>query len=141
MKQAVRHTLTALLLTIVTAAGSAFAQSGTVIKVNIPFDFSFGDQTFPAGNYSLVQPAQHFLALRDDRARVIASSFTRAVESFTTAPSSKLMFRSVDGQKVLVQVWPHDNTAGEELPNSTNRNTSSYLAKHRSLDAGGGRQP
>jgi hypothetical protein len=56
-----------LMLLIASAAGSANAQSAQSIKVNIPFAFSFADKTFPAGNYSLFEPLQHFLVLRDAR--------------------------------------------------------------------------
>jgi hypothetical protein len=55
--------LTSLLLFVVYSAGSALAQSTAVIKVNIPFEFSLGDRTFQPGDYSLVQPMQHFLGL------------------------------------------------------------------------------
>ena len=138
MKQLITRTLAALLLTIVWAAGTAHAQSGTVIKVNIPFEFNFGDKAFPAGEYSLVQPLtfyQHFLALRDARGQTIASLFTNGVESFEASATSKLTFRSVDGQKVLSEVWQQYHNSGEQL-NSTNTSTRSYVAKHRSSEAG-----
>src|SRR5262249_41848104 len=76
MKQFVTRTLTSLLLIVVWAAGSAYAQSSAVIRVNIPFDFSVGSQDFPAGKYSVVQPLQHFVVLRNDRGQSIAAAFT-----------------------------------------------------------------
>ena len=138
MKQLMKHTVAALLLTIVWAAGTAHAQAPTVIKVNIPFEFNFGDKTFPAGDYSLVRPLtfyQHFLVLRDARGQSIASSFTNAVESSTDSATSKVTFRSVDGQKVLSEVWQQYRNSGEEM-NSADTNTRSYVAKRRSSEVG-----
>lgn len=135
MKHLIKRTLAALLLTIVWAAGTAHAQSGTVIKVNIPFEFSFGDKTFPAGSYSLVQPLQHFLALRDARGHTVAAAFTSGVESLEASATSKLKFRSVDGQQVLSEVWQRDYNSGEQV-NFTNTNARSYVARRRSSEAG-----
>ena len=67
MKPLITRMLTSLLTIVLLAAGSAYAQSPAVIKVNIPFEFALGDKIFPAGDYSIVQPLQHFLVLRDAR--------------------------------------------------------------------------
>lgn len=139
MKQLIRHTMALLLLTIVSVAGTAYAQSGTVIKVNVPFEFRFGDQTFPAGTYSLVRPLpyyEHFVTLRNARGNTIASAFTSAVESSTAPDASKLKFYSVDGQRVLSEVWQQYNNSGEKLAAITNAKPRSYVAKDRSREAG-----
>jgi hypothetical protein len=136
MKRLIKHTMALLLLTAAGAAGTAYAQSAQAIRVKIPFDFSVGDKTFPAGSYSIMQPAQHYLWLRDELGRVIASTFTSALESATASPDSKLIFRSVDGQKVLTQFWRHDTAEGEELPNSTNTKTRYETAKWHSNGPG-----
>lgn len=135
MKQLIRHTLASLLLTIVGAAGTAYAQYASTLKVNIPFDFTFGDKIFSAGDYSLTQPLQHYLVLRDARGQSIAVTLTNGVESLAASATSKLMFRSVDGRKVLSEVWHQNDSSGEELP-STKTNTRSYITKHRSSDQG-----
>jgi len=134
MKRAIRHTLASLLLVVVWAAGTACAQSAALIKVNIPFDFRFGDRTFPAGNYSLVRPQQHFLVLRDARGQTIALAFTSGVESSTASATSKLMFRSVESQNVLSEIWPQYAGSGERL-HSINTSTRNYNSKHRTSEA------
>ena len=53
MKYLIARTLTSLML-VVAGLTAAQAQSTSVIKVNVPFEFNFGDRTFPAGEYSLV---------------------------------------------------------------------------------------
>jgi hypothetical protein len=133
MKQAIRYTLASLWLVVVWAAGAAHAQSVALIKVNIPFDYSFGDKIFPPGNYSLVRPQPHFLVLRDASGQTIALAFTSGVESSTASSTSKVMFRSVDGQNVLSEVWHQDASLGERLPSA---NTRASKAKYRTSGVG-----
>ena len=49
MKHLIARTLTSLTLAVVGLAVTAPAQSAETIQASIPFEFSFGDQTFPAG--------------------------------------------------------------------------------------------
>jgi len=133
MKQLITRTLTSLMLVVVWLAATAQAQSTPlVIKVKIPFEFSIGDRSFPAGDYSLVQPLQHLLALRDARGQTIASALTSGIESFEAPAISKLRFNSVGGQYVLSEVWQQDSHLGQKLFATTTRST---FAKHRSTEA------
>jgi hypothetical protein len=134
MKQLIARILTSLLTIVLWAAGTAYAQTPAVIKVNIPFEFSLGNRTFPAGDYSLVQPLQHFLVLRDARGQTIASTFTTGIESSVAQATSKLRFYSVGGVNVLTEVWQQDNSAGLKLF-PTNTNSRSYVAKRHSSEA------
>ena len=55
MKSLVARTLTSVLLGVLTLGPIAQAQHAQrVIKVTVPFEFSVGNQVFPAGNYSVV---------------------------------------------------------------------------------------
>ncbi len=133
MKHLIARTLTSLTLVVMCLAATAQAQSTPlVIKVNIPFEFNIGDQTFPAGAYSLVQPLQHLVALRDARGRTIASAFTTGLESSEAQVTNKLTFTSVGGQNVLSEIWQQDSHLGQKLFASRNR---SNFAKRRSPEA------
>ena len=87
MKNLIARTLTLLMLAVL-GLTMASAQTTSVIKVNVPFDFSFADRTFPAGEYSLIQPMQHLLVLRDARGYSIAQSFTGGIESLSAADAT-----------------------------------------------------
>jgi hypothetical protein len=133
MKHAMKRTLTSLLLFVVYAAGSALAQSTAVIKVNIPFEFSLGDRTFQPGDYSLVQPMQHFLVLRDARGQTIASTFTSEIDASSAPALSKLKFYSVGGRHELIEVWQQNVSTGHHIyPANTNH---VFVARHRSSEA------
>jgi hypothetical protein len=129
MKQLIAHTLTSLLLTVGFLAGTVQGQaSSDVVKVNIPFEFNVGNKTFPAGRYSLVEPFQHFLVLRDARGQSIASTFTVGVESASPVAVSKLKFESVAGRYTLTEVWQQEKSWGQRVP----VNHRTILAKQRS---------
>jgi hypothetical protein len=115
MKHIVARTLTLLMLVVMGLMMISQAQSMQVIKVQIPFEFTFGDHTFSAGDYSLVQPLQHLLVLRDSRGHTIAQTFTGGVESVTPADVTKLSFYFSGGQHVLAEVWQQRETSGERL--------------------------
>jgi hypothetical protein len=70
MKHLIARTLTSLMLAVVGLTVTAPAQSMAikVIRVNIPFEFNFGDKTFPWA-ITLAETMQHFrcCATRGDR--------------------------------------------------------------------------
>jgi hypothetical protein len=121
MKHLIVRSLASLTLAIAGLAVAAPAQSTQAIKVNIPFEFNFGTQTFPAGDYSLVEPLQHFLVLRDARGRSIAQRFTAGIHSPAPAEETTLKFASRDGVYSLTEVWQQDDSSGQQL----------YQAKYR----------
>jgi hypothetical protein len=132
MQQLMKRVFTSLLLVVVFGAAGTYAQSPAVMQFNIPFTFSVGDKTFPPGRYSIVQPMQHFLVLRDERGQTIASTLTQGIESLTVPAISKLRFKSVDGQNVLSEVWRQDDSLGQRLHPVANR---TYTGKRRSPEA------
>lgn len=138
----VGRVLTSLLLFVVYLGGLAHAQVTTrVIKVNIPFEFSVGVRTFPAGDYSLIQSIQHLLVLRDSRGQTVASVITNSVDNSTPSAVAKLRFRSLDGQYALAEVWQPNESVGDHLVNSRR---AVAIAKHRSdesHEAAEGSQP
>lgn len=120
MKRSNVSTVTLLLVTLVLAVGMASADSKTIIKANVPFDFNIGDQTFAAGEYSVIQPLQHMIALRDARGRTISFAFTNDVLSGNEGPdASTLRFQWVGGRRELVEVWTLGNPSGLHLNSAT----------------------
>jgi hypothetical protein len=117
MKHLFARTLTFLMLVVMGLAVTAPAQSMTEkrIKANIPFEFNFGDKTFPAGEYILAQPLQHLLVLRDSQGRGIAQELTVGIESPIQPAKTQLRFNSSGGQYTLREVWRGENSSGERL--------------------------
>ena len=95
--KSIRRTFTKLLMAVMLFAGLAQAQFGAwVVNVDIPFEFSVGKKTFPAGNYSIIRTAPDRLALRDSQAGVVALMITHSVQQATPRAQTKLVFR-IDG--------------------------------------------
>ena len=116
MKKFVEGTLTSLFLGALAFGCTAYAQPAEhVMKANIPFEFSIGDQTFPAGHYSLVNVAPMLLELRDAENRCLTRARTNSVLASKTPASSKLQFYSEGGQPALARVWQKDYPIGQEL--------------------------
>ena len=115
MKHLMARTLTSLIFVVVGLAATAPAQSTRIVKANIPFEFSFGNRSFPAGEYSLVQSQQHLLALRDPRGHSIAQVLTGPIYSLTPAAKTTLKFYSSNGQHILAEVWQEQDASGEQL--------------------------
>ena len=140
MTHPIARTLTSLMLVVVGLAMRVQAQSA-VIRVNIPFEFSFGDHTFPAGDYFLVQPRQHLVLLRDWQKRSIAQVLTVGICSLTPAAATKLKFDYFGGQHVLTEVWQEHDSSGERLNSTRDRRN---FVNHRSTatrEATEGRKP
>ena len=121
----IASTLSGLSLALLFFVASAHADSQKV-TANIPFEFTFGSVSLPAGQYELSRTGDgHIVVARDSDGRswlALASASMRGSE-FST--KSLLRFATVDGHHVLFQIW--DGTAGDgtELPY---RHTSMELA-------------
>lgn len=116
MKNLVARTLASLLLGVLTLGPAAQAQHAEqVIKANIPFEFSVGNQVFPAGTYSLVSSAPALLDLRDAEGHTLARVLTNSVETLKAPVSPTLEFNSEGGRYSLAQVWQENASIGQQL--------------------------
>ena len=116
MKQIIARTLAAFVLVVVGLAATSPAQSMHTIKVNIPFEFSFGNKTFPAGTYSVSQPVRNLLMLSDARGRSVAQGFSLNFNSQKAVTAPTLRFMVSNGERILTQVLPEDSAAQELYP-------------------------
>jgi hypothetical protein len=142
MKHLIARTLTSLMLVAVGLAVTAPAQSVAikVIKVNIPFEFNFGEKTLPAGNYSLAQTMQHFLVLRNSRGRAVAQAFTVGIDSPTPAGATNVMFYSSGGRHILTEVWRQQDSSGERLYQAKQRTNLANLRSTAAREIAKGNQ-
>jgi hypothetical protein len=90
---------------VLLAVGAGNAQDLRALKVKVPFAFSVGKQSFPAGNYSLKPSSNtHTMFLRDQSGRVLTSVATNSVETTDTPTAPKLIFNGHSVRYVLVQI-------------------------------------
>jgi len=112
----IQGTITKLSLAVMLLAGLAQAQfNAWVVNVNVPFEFTVGKKTFPAGRYSLVRTAPYRLSLRDSRQGAVALVMTVPVQTATPRAEPTLVFRTEGGEHVLIRVWFANSPYGNEL--------------------------
>jgi len=119
MKNKVLTTIASIALFTTLAAGSIYAQSADVIKVNVPFDFAVSSKTLPAGKYYLrrsIEGSRIVLQIisKDDSQGVYLPT-THPVRTLDTQGESKLVFNRYGDQFFLSQVWIAGSTDGQEL--------------------------
>ena len=99
--------------------GSAVAQT-IHVRANIPFNFSVGMSSLPAGAYEInsLTGNSHALVLmaREGGARAIVNS--NCEERVKVAPKTKLVFNRYGSQYFLAEIWREGSTSGSQLPKS-----------------------
>ena len=131
-KQAIKaFVLLSLLLPL--SAIYIYAQGTTLIKkVKIPFDFSVGAKTFPAGVYSVTRVNQEKIMLRlsSEDGREAINVITSPVQAKESPKTAKLIFRRYGETYFLSQIWEPDDVDGRQLPKSrTERSVERDLTK------------
>jgi hypothetical protein len=121
MKKIVANVLSMMAFVFVlTAAG--YSQQ-LILKADVPFEFSVGKKTFPAGAYTVVRIADHTLSLRDENGGFLVSVVTQPVMSNFSHSNPKLRFENKGNGYVLTQVWPDNAFSGYELFNASKKFT------------------
>jgi hypothetical protein len=120
-KQSLRIFLMFSVLAVL-AALSVQAQSNNVQTANIPFEFSVGNKTFPAGLYSVTrlnpQSDQAALIIKSTDGRMSKIVLTIPIQAGRAQETAKLVFSRYDDRYFLAQVWTPADSTGFELPKS-----------------------
>jgi len=119
-----------LSLSVMLAVVSVSATPTGSLKAHIPFDFSVGNKTLPAGVYT-VDPYPTPGVLRIRREDCCASAFviTIPMQAQQKQDQTKLVFHRYGDQYFLAQSWTAGDSDGRELPQSR---TERELVKSRS---------
>lgn len=113
-----------LMLVLGTFGLQAQAQNTERMVINIPFLFTAGETTLPAGKYAVKRISQSSLVIQNltmPRAVAIVSA-VGSVEGGGRAAAAKLVFRAYEGEHFLSQVWMPGHSAGREVPVSRTEN-------------------
>ncbi|MDT4955445.1 MAG: hypothetical protein QOJ02_3583 [Acidobacteriota bacterium] len=126
-----------LSLVLMLAVISVQAQSRGKIEVNVPFEFSLGNKTLPAGAYSVRQLSRNSILIEsaDGQTRVIAQTpGTAQAGEGERATQERLVFHQYGNQYFLAQVWMTRGSDGRELSQS---GAERQAAKEQKLASGG----
>jgi hypothetical protein len=117
------YTVIAMFVLVGSLAVAAQAQTSgrTQLIANIPFEFNVGNQTLPAGGYTVthVNPASDrgVLQLRSKDGRAGAMVQMTSVTG-KTQESAKLIFRRYGNHYFFAQAWVDGDNSGLEAPKS-----------------------
>jgi hypothetical protein len=124
MKKELLKGLTMLMVIIVLAVASAVVsanpQSSSKVVANIPFEFSVGYKTMPAGEYSVqtVSSAGNSLLIQSADAKVSALRLSDATENSKNKSHARLVFHRYGERYFLAEVWNGADTNGRQLTSS-----------------------
>ena len=118
MKKQVWMVLTTLSLFVTLAAVSAYAQSDMRLRVNIPFEFSVGQKTLPAGEYSVSHMVQGILVIRSLDCSAVQVFSTNSTQASTPRNETSLVFNQYGDKYFLATIWTEGNDMGHKLSES-----------------------
>ena len=97
--------LTRLSLAVLFFVASAQAHSGQRITANIPFEFTVGSISLPAGQYEFIRTDGNIYQVRDADGRSLFARASTSIQGNGVPEKSMLKFATVDGRHVLIQIW------------------------------------
>lgn len=110
-----------LALLTVALAVPAGAQITETIEADIPFEFTIGSTTLPAGAYTLKQldaPIEGVMEIRSANGRDRKLFLIASAESFGEPSKAELVFDRVGDRYFLSEIFEQGNQFGAEVPKS-----------------------
>jgi hypothetical protein len=105
-----------LSLAVLFFIGSAHAQyDGGRLIANIPFEFTVGNISLPAGQYEFQRAGANLYVVRDASGRSLFTTSSASIEPTGSTEKSGLKFVTVDGRHILVQIWSERSLYGNEF--------------------------
>lgn len=123
--------LTGLSLAVLFFGASAHAQSERRMSANIPFDFTVGSISHPAGQYEFRGVGNNIIQVRDSDGRSVFTLSSASVEANGVPDKSTLKFAVVNGHHVLIQIWNDLAGNGNQFPYG---NASVEAARQRTIE-------
>ncbi|PWU11620.1 MAG: hypothetical protein C5B51_02245 [Terriglobia bacterium] len=114
-------------------ATAALAQSSLELKATIPFGFAVGNQTLPAGEYTVTgaSAASPALIIKSADQHAGGIAITNGVQANSEERTAKLVFHRYGDRYFLAQVWPGTGSVGRQLPQSVHeRELSASVRVH-----------
>jgi len=116
MKNLTRSVVTLSFFVVLTAS-FVFAQGRTRVTADIPFDFTVGEKSMPAGKYIVQkhQTTNHLLVVQGrDSNKAAYAMFNDSTKS-RGAEKTVLVFHRYGNEYFLSQMWAAGDSSGSEL--------------------------
>jgi hypothetical protein len=109
--------LSSLLLLLV--SGVSYGQEGYRVIANIPFAFIAGNNTLPAGEYTIDRPNENepgLLLIRGVDSNLALFVNAENVETKQTPDKTELVFNEIGNKYFLSRIWVSGDDTGREIP-------------------------
>jgi predicted GNAT superfamily acetyltransferase len=119
------------ILALAFLATTQVARAQDAVLANIPFAFTAGEMTLPAGEYKVQKLTNDAspLLIRSTDGNGASIVMTFAASANAPQAKSKLVFHRYDNRYFLTQVWTAGSARGRELPKSA-KEKEQALAAH-----------
>ena len=107
-------TIQLALVCLVAACAGTRALAQSRITVNVPFDFSISDRTFPAGRYSVFSLHDR-LTVQDSSGRPVFIGIANQVSGRRVARTGMIVFRCYEVRCFLSELWTPTAENGSQL--------------------------
>ena len=110
-----------LVLALATAVASTNAQSSNKVVANIPFEFSVGYKTMPAGEYAVrtVTSSGNALMIQSADGKLAAVRLSDETERAKNNSHARLVFHRYGQRYFLAEVWNGIDRTGRQLLKSS----------------------
>jgi hypothetical protein len=115
MKKQILKIFSMLSLFVTLAVGSVYAQSELRLKVNIPFEFSVGNEALPAGEYTVRQLYPDVLVIENADGSATEIFSTIGARASKAPDESSLVFHRYGDEYFLSTIWMTGNNIGREI--------------------------
>jgi hypothetical protein len=134
-KQSLRIFLMFGVLAILSSSAAAQAQTSDRQTARIPFAFSAGNETLPAGLYSVTrvnpQSDKTALLITSEDGRTSKFVLTTPVQGASAEGKARLVFNHYDERYCLSEVWTPASATGLELPKSRSERSLARNAREK----------
>jgi hypothetical protein len=119
-------------LALATALVSANAQSTSIVRANVPFDFIVGDKTLPAGKYTVNSAASdgQALSIRTSGGKSLALVLTHYAAERSQKRIARMVFHRYGQQYFLAEVWSGASHGRQLMQSKRERNLRQELASN-----------
>jgi hypothetical protein len=114
MKKQILNALALASFVVVLTVASASAGIQSPIKVKVPFDFTVGGQTLPAGVYTVCNLTPYTLAIQSEDRKQSTTILVNEKVAGRASERSRLAFRRFGDRYFFAQVWVAGNDRGYE---------------------------
>jgi hypothetical protein len=102
---------------------AASAQT-TLMKIHIPFKFTAGQTTLPAGDYDIqaIGNGEKVLSIRNENSRVANLVMSFSCEHLNPSSGTKLIFHRDGDNYLLSEAWVQGSKLGHKVPPPSREN-------------------